>query len=163
MTIRQAEISDLKDILPIYAYARQQMAANGNPGQWGADKPIRKAIEHDIKHGNLFLVESKGQLAGVFAFLLGEEPTYRYIEGKWENQLPYGVIRRIAGNGREKGIFKQCLSFCEGFTNNIRIDTHKDNLIMRHLLEKNGFKECGIIYVEDGTPRIAFQRYQKNA
>ena len=34
---------------------------------------------------------------------------------------------------------------------------------MRHLLEKNGFKECGIIYVEDGTPRIAFQRYQKNA
>jgi RimJ/RimL family protein N-acetyltransferase len=41
---------------------------------------------------------------------------------------------------------------------NIRIDTHRDNAIMQHLLEKNGFVKCGIIYVEDGSPRIAYQK-----
>lgn len=28
---------------------------------------------------------------------------------------------------------------------------------MRHLIEKSGFAECGIIRVEDGSPRIAYQ------
>ncbi len=30
--------------------------------------------------------------------------------------------------------------------------------VMQKVFEKNGFKRCGIIYVEDGTPRIAYQR-----
>ena len=30
--------------------------------------------------------------------------------------------------------------------------------IMQHLLEENGFTRCGIIHVEDGTPRIAYQK-----
>lgn len=114
---------------------------------------IRKA-----KPDCLFLTESGGEIVGVFAFLLGEEPTYRTIEGKWQNDLPYVVIHRIAGNGRQKGILEQCLNFCDTFTHNLRIDTHRQNAIMRHLLQKNGFLECGIIYVEDKTPRIAFQR-----
>ena len=41
---------------------------------------------------------------------------------------------------------------------NIRIDTHEDNRIMQHLLDKYGFAKCGCIYVEDGTPRIAYQK-----
>ena len=32
------------------------------------------------------------------------------------------------------------------------------NKIMQHLLEENGFTKCGIIHVEDGTPRIAYQK-----
>ncbi len=35
--IRQAEEADLPVILEIYAYARDFMAENGNPHQWGAD------------------------------------------------------------------------------------------------------------------------------
>jgi hypothetical protein len=29
---------------------------------------------------------------------------------------------------------------------------------MQRVFEKNGFQRCGIIHVEDGTPRIAYQR-----
>ena len=47
-----------------------------------------------------------------------------------------------------------CLEHCES----LRADTHADNKIMQHLLEKNGFTKCGIIHVEDGTPRIAYQK-----
>jgi RimJ/RimL family protein N-acetyltransferase len=161
MDIRKAKPNDLEAILPIYAYARQQMAKNGNPSQWGADKPTLEAIQQDIQQGILFLVESCGQAVGVFAFFLGEEPTYQKIEGKWLNSLPYGVIHRIASNGGQKGILGKCLQFCGAFTNNIRIDTHEQNFVMRRLLEKNGFQECGTVYVEDNTPRIAFQRYAK--
>lgn len=35
---------------------------------------------------------------------------------------------------------------------------HKDNKITRHLIEKNGFAKCGIIYVADGSPRIAYEK-----
>ena len=28
---------------------------------------------------------------------------------------------------------------------------------MQHLFEKNGFKKCGIIYLEDGSERLAYQ------
>lgn len=40
----------------------------------------------------------------------------------------------------------------------IRIDTHRDNKPMQHLLNKNGFRYCGIIYLEDGDERLAYQR-----
>ena len=40
----------------------------------------------------------------------------------------------------------------------LRADTHADNKVMQHLLESEGFTRCGIIHVEDGTPRIAYQR-----
>ena len=39
----------------------------------------------------------------------------------------------------------------------IRSDTHADNKTMQHLIEADGFTRCGIIYIADGTPRIAYQ------
>ena len=32
---------------------------------------------------------------------------------------------------------------------------------MQHLIEKNGFQRCGIIYVEDGSPRIAYEKIKE--
>ena len=39
----------------------------------------------------------------------------------------------------------------------MRIDTHEDNKIMQHLIEKNGFSKRGIIFKDDGSPRVAFE------
>lgn len=41
---------------------------------------------------------------------------------------------------------------------NLRGDTHERNLPMRRAFERNGFERCGTIWVEDGTPRIAYQK-----
>ena len=104
-----------------------------------------------------FTVE-EGEIHAAFVFILGEEPDYAVIEdGSWTSSAPYGTIHRIAGSGAGKGVFRECLAYCMSRISNIRIDTHRDNAIMRHLLEKHGFQECGIIYVEDGSPRIAYQ------
>ena len=40
----------------------------------------------------------------------------------------------------------------------LRIDTHENNAVMRHLITSRGFLPCGTITVEDGTPRLAFER-----
>ena len=50
------------------------------------------------------------------------------------------------------------VAFCEKQIPHLRIDTHEDNKVMQHLIEKNGFKKCGIVYVEDGTERFAYEK-----
>lgn len=157
MQVRRAEIEDIERIMEIYRLAKQYMKTSGNPTQWVNGYPQREIIENDIRSGQCYVCEDK-QLHGVFMFAEGIEPTYRVIEaGAWRNEEAYGTIHRLAGDGEGKGIFAECLAFCKGRINNLRADTHKDNQTMQHLLEKNGFEYCGIIYVEDGSPRLAYQ------
>lgn len=154
--IRPAVQADLNQIEKIYAHARRFMAENGNPTQWGNDYPRRELLEADIKTGNLYVAEDHNQIYGVFLFVMGEDPAYSYIKnGAWCSDLPYGTIHRIASC--RSGLFRQALEFCRCRCSHIRIDTHADNKPMQHLAEKHGFRRCGIIYVEDGTPRIAYE------
>lgn len=153
--IRLAEQTDLERILEIYAIARKFMADNGNPTQWKNEHPRREILEEDIRLRRLFVVEGE-DVCGVFMFAIGDDPTYAYIEGDWSADAPYGVIHRIAGVGG--GIFAAALEFCAGQIHHLRIDTHADNKPMQHVVEKAGFSRRGIIYVADGTPRIAYDR-----
>lgn len=159
MEIRRSVPEDMGQILAIYHHAREQMRLSGNPNQWGTTYPPPELVKEDILNGNSWLVLENGEAAGVFVFAIGDDPTYAWIEnGGWLNHAPYGTIHRIASAGRAKGVLRACLQFCEGVMPNIRIDTHERNHAMRHLLEQYGFQECGMIYVEDGSPRIAYQR-----
>lgn len=161
MTIRDTTAADYGQIQKIYAYARKQMRQAGNPSQWGDDRPSGETLLKDIRSGHSHVIVEKGRICGVFTFIIGEDPTYRIIEqGQWLNDAPYGTIHRIASGGSCRGIFRECLAYCLPQIPNIRIDTHRDNAVMQHLLEKHGFRKCGIIHVEDGSPRIAYQRCQ---
>ena len=161
INIRHTEIENLEAVMGIYAYARAQMKANGNPHQWGDTSPAETVIKSDIQNRNSYVFEQDGVPCGVFTFIIGEDPTYRTIEGQWKCDGVYGTIHRIAGNGRARGVFRHCLKFCESKISNLRIDTHRDNHIMQHLIEKYGFERCGIIYIADGSPRIAYQKVLK--
>ena len=147
-------------ILDIYARAREFMAKNGNPTQWGDNYPSPELLEEDIDTNRLFVYMVNGQMQAVFAFVLGEDPTYKVIEdGQWLNDtLPYGTLHRLASAGESKGIGKAVVEWCLEHCESLRADTHADNKVMQHLLESEGFTRCGIIHVEDGTPRIAYQR-----
>ena len=156
--VRKAETTDLPRILEIYAYAREFMAATGNPNQWGKTNPPRQTLERDIAEEKLHVVEDDAGICGVFFFSLGEDPTYREIfEGNWLSDAPYGTIHRIASCGRG-GVFGSCIDYCLGITGHLRIDTHNDNKVMQHVVEKHGFHRRGIIYIADGSPRIAYER-----
>ena len=158
MIISAAE-KNLPEILNIYEYAGTFMAKNGNPAQWKGGYPQKEILIRDIKEKQLYVCRDVHTIYGVFAFIIGEDPTYARIEnGAWLSGAPYGTIHRIAGNGVKKGVFAEALSFCESKISHLRIDTHRDNRIMRHLIEKHGFQKCGIIHVADGSPRIAYEK-----
>ena len=158
MSIRKARKEDLQTIFAIYQEARQFMAENGNPDQWGSEHPRLEILEEDISLGQLYVVSNNHKLCGVFAMMDGEDPTYQYIEdGRWLNEEPYITLHRIASDGRFHGIFKFAIDYCKSLSDNIRIDTHNNNIIMQKQIERNGFRKCGTIYVADGSPRIAYQ------
>lgn len=107
------------------------------------------------------MAEYDGEIETVFVYFVGDDPTYQYIEnGSWKKDGPYGVIHRVASRGRVKGSGSRCLQWGFAQCGNLRIDTHDDNAVMQHVLEKNGFNRCGRIYTEDGSPRIAYQRIE---
>ena len=108
----------------------------------------------------MFLYVVNGQIEAVFAFILGADPTYAAIEdGQWlDDTLPYGTVHRLASAGKHKGVGKAVLDWSMEHCQSLRADTHADNKIMQHLLEKNGFTRCGVIHVADGSPRFAYQK-----
>lgn len=158
-TFRQAQSSDLPVLLELYSHAREFMKRNGNPDQWKDSRPSQTAIEKDIEEGCLYLVIDDGKPAGAFSLLLGTDPTYLYIEeGQWLSDRPYGAIHKIAAWPGASGVFDAILSFCQARTSSLRIDTHPDNAIMRHLIAKAGFLYCGHIFTDDHTMRLAYQK-----
>lgn len=158
--IRKTTAADLPLLMEIYDTARQFMRANGNPTQWAGGYPSRDVIEADIEKGISYCVEGEdGQVHGTFMFYVGEEPTYHKIyEGQWLNDKPYGVIHRVASDGQVKGLVGQITAYCSQFADNLRIDTHRDNLPMQGAVEKEGFTRCGIIYLASGDERLAYHR-----
>ena len=159
--IRPAQLNDLDEILNIYSYAKKFMADTGNPTQWAGAYPQRELLEEDIANQGLFVVTEAEKICGVFYFVIGPDPTYAIIEkGSWHSDQTYGTIHRIAGNGTG-GVFGAALDFCRSQMDYLRIDTHEDNKVMQHVVTKHGFKPCGIIYTDDGTPRIAYDRLEQ--
>ena len=160
LSVRPATLQDLSRILEIYNIAKAFMRANGNPTQWGGNYPQPELLEDDIAAGHLFVVEEKRTVHGVFAFILGDDPTYTVIEnGSWRSTTPYGTIHRIASDGTG-GILFTALTYAATKSNHLRIDTHHDNTPMQHLVEKYGFSHRGIIYTDDGSPRLAYDRIE---
>lgn len=154
--VKKAKLEDLSKINELYAQARLFMAGHGNPTQWGTTYPSEDLLRQDIARENLYLIVDEADIHGVFYFAIEADPTYGVIEaGCWNEDRPYGVIHRIAGDG-SGGILRSAVDFAQEQTEYLRIDTHEDNCVMQKALEKLGFQRCGIIYIEDGTERIAF-------
>lgn len=159
MEIRQAQPDDRLAVLSIFDTAKEYMKAHGNPTQWPSYYPGEEDFWEYQEKGELFVgIDREKQVRMVFAFCIGEEPTYQVIEnGAWLNDNEYGTIHMLASDGRAHGCFRKCLEFCKSRIPDLRADTHEDNQIMNALLTKNGFVRCGIIYVGNGTPRNAYQ------
>ena len=71
--------------------------------------------------------------------------------------LPEIRLNGLTAIRLKKGGSGACLDWCFERWPNVRVDTHRDNKVMQHILTKYGFQRCGIIYVKNGTERIAYQ------
>lgn len=159
MDIRLAVSNDFSRVREIYAAARAYMKENGNPEQWGDSYPEDELIRGDIEAENLYLCVEGTEILGVFFYAEGADPTYQRIyNGRWLNEESYGVIHRIAVVARQRGVASFCFDYALTRCKNLKIDTHRDNLPMQRSLEKNGFVYCGIIHLENGDRRVAYQK-----
>ena len=160
-TIRPSVQEDIPRMLEIFQKAKEHMRAEGNLRQW-KDYPKAEQLLRDMERQQSYVILEDGDIIATFVFMMGEEPTYAYIEdGAWLNDETYGTIHRIASDGLHRGILKAAVEFGRQYAGNIRLDTHEKNISMRNAAEKLGFVRCGIIYVSDANsdhePRVAYQ------
>ena len=161
-------MSDIGEVMPIFEEARRTIAALGID-QWQNGYPSEDVIIADIELGQSYVCEIDGKICGTFAMLENREPTYDKIyEGHWltgDDSRDYIAIHRVAisVSSRGSGLSGKIIGFAADFAKekgrvSLRIDTHRGNSVMRRMLEKNGFQYCGIIYLESGDERVAYEK-----
>lgn len=160
MRIKKATLNDMPDIMLIISAAKQIMRTSGNLKQWNDGYPDENIIKTDIEAGYGYICLINNKTVAYFATIPGPDSTYSQIyEGNWINDTSqYYVIHRIASTPDSHNVFNSIINHCQKFTNNLRIDTHRDNKIMQHCILKNGFKYCGIIHINNGDERLAYQK-----
>ena len=138
------------------------MVETGNPTQWTDGYPSDELLQADIDSGDCYTIANDGEhIVATFVLRPGDDPTYSTIYGgAWLSNRPYATIHRIASDGTRKGILHLAMQFAQLDYNNIRIDTHRDNQVMRNAIAKEGFVYCGIIHCWNGDERVAYQ-FQK--
>ena len=165
MQIRLSQNKDLETLMTLFAEARSTIAKLGID-QWQDGYPNREVIREDIQREQSHILEQGGTLCGTFV-LVDAEPTYDVIyDGQWlTGEDNYLAIHRVAifVACRGKGIPTVMMDYAaeqarsRGKTS-LRIDTHEGNLVMRRMLEKQGFHHCGKIKLLSGAWRVAYEK-----
>ena len=160
MEIRKSTVQDLPRLMEIYRQGREIMLSCGDLNQWKPGYPTEEIIRSDITLGQSYAVIQDGLPVGAFAFIPGIDPTYGTVYGgHWiDDTKPYATIHRLASTMDSHGVAAACFDWCWERIHNLRIDTHEDNVIMRHCIAKAGFTYCGVIHLLNGDPRLAYQK-----
>ena len=147
-SVRKATSGDIASLVRLADLSRQTMKRTGNAS----------IFREDIASNDCYLVLSGRVAVGAFVLRKGPDPTYAEIfQGQWLDTAPYSVLHGVMSDPDYHGVFSCIIRFCREQCSHLRIDTYRDNAIMRHLVQKHGFAYCGIIHIADGTERLAFQ------
>ena len=171
MQIRPTNLRDVDRLMPLFDEARGTIAALGID-QWQDGYPSRLVIEDDVARKRAYLVECDKKIAATFVLVDDGEITYDEIfGGRWltgdsrGTHCVYVAIHRVAvavarrGSGISTAILDYAATHARALgRSSLRIDTHEGNVVMRRMLEKHGFTLCGRIRLQNGAPRVAYER-----
>lgn len=163
--IRKAKENDLPAIMEIIHQAQRTMKQDGFQ-QWIKGYPGEEILSKDIEKQSCYLLTDQEEIVAVGTLYMENDPNYRIIEeGNWKTEEPYGTVHRlaVAEGRRQQGLagilYDRLEKICrEKGMRGMRVDTHRDNKKMQSWIRKQGFRLCGVIYVEDGTKRDAFEK-----
>lgn len=162
-SLELAKLGDEEKCYSIIKEAKQFQKEQGFT-QWTDDYPNQETIQQDIQTEKGYVVTCDKQIAGYLCIDFSGEPAYENIEGKWNTDLPYAVIQRMAFSKefRNRGLSGITLSLIENLClskniKSIRVDTDFPNKRMQHILEKNGFSKSGVI-VFQGSGKLAYDK-----
>ena len=164
MEFRKSIKSDLDNIMIIIKEAQKYFKEN-NIDQWQDNYPNEETILNDINNETSYVLVKDNNIVATASISFEEEKTYKNIDGNWLTNDRYVVIHRIAVSNDYKGLRLSSTILdnakalaLKNSIHSIKIDTHKDNKAMQRVLIKNNFTYCGIIYLEDNSERIAFEK-----
>lgn len=172
MLIRATTPADVPAVMTIIEEARRTIATLGID-QWQNGSPNEAMILADVKAGQSRVALVNGKVVGTFALIENGEPVYAAIEdGTWQTpdrdaagEWSYLAIHRVAisvshrGSGISTAVIRHAEESARTLgRTSLRIDTHEGNVVMRRMLEKHGFTPCGIIHLENGDPRVAYEK-----
>ena len=171
MQIRKANSKDMEALLELFDEARGTIA-NLGIDQWQNGYPSREVVEEDLAKERSFVFDVEGAVRGTFVLIEDGEVLYDKIyDGHWksgDDSSDYIAIHRVAVSVcmRGQGVSTAMISYAakralELGRSALRIDTHEGNVVMRRMLEKHGFEYCGIIYLANGDPRVAYEKILK--
>jgi len=164
MIFRKASCRDIQEILKIIEEAKVSISELGID-QWQNGYPNRQILEDDISNGNSYVLLKDNIIIGTVAIIFGNENAYETIyDGQWLSNKDYATLHRIAIHSDHKGfgfasvVYNEAKRIClNSGIHGIRIDTHEGNIPMQRSLSKSGFEYCGIVFLEDGSKRLAYE------
>ena len=167
---RLATEADIPDLLAITGEASAYMKENG-VDQWQDNFPNESVFRRDIAAGGCWLFTHEGRPAGCAAEYFTPEKDYPAIDGAWltADDAPYATVHRVAVKAayRGRGLADEMMQLCEDLAmgrgyGSVRVDTHADNRPMRSLLERRGYKRCGVVTltetVEHDPLRVGYEK-----
>jgi GNAT superfamily N-acetyltransferase len=178
VNIRRTAQNDIGALMAIFDEARRTIAALGID-QWQDGYPNTSVIESDVEkeysHCAELISDSTSAVCATFALVGDGDPCYdKIFDGAWltnagtsslGRDIGYLAIHRVAisVSCRGCGIASQIMAFASDYAkklgkNSLRIDTHEGNVVMRRMLEKQGFTHCGTIYLANGDKRVAYEK-----
>lgn len=163
--IRKATMTDIPSIMEIIHQAQNSMKNDGFE-QWTEGYPGEEVFRRDIEKENCYVLLDGEKVQATGTLCVEKDPNYEKIEeGSWNTGEPYGTVHRlaVAEEAREKGFAGMLYDYMERLCREenmaaMRIDTHRENRKMQSWIRKQGFQFCGIVQVEDGTKRDAFDK-----
>lgn len=166
MKVRPAAKSDINDVLGCVRRIKCEYFEANNINQWADDYPSREIFAADVEKKSLYVMHMGEVLVGFGVFSAEKESCYSDIDGAWltsgENYLVvhrFGINPDWHGMGMGTALLGLADKICEvKKIVSVRVDTHEDNISMQKLLEKCGYSKCGIIRLENGEPRIAYEK-----
>ena len=165
MQFRKAVAADLNTLCDILTHAKAAMKLLGID-QWQNGEPNPTMLANDIERQEGYVLEQDGQIAAYCCMMFEPDPTYQAIyEGSWHSGADYLTIHRAMVapaflRHSCAGKLMDCAADLAKSRNvsQLRIDTHRGNLPMRGMIDKNGFAYCGIIYLANGDERLAYDK-----
>ncbi|HIU10146.1 MAG TPA: GNAT family N-acetyltransferase [Candidatus Avidehalobacter gallistercoris] len=160
------ELAKLKDIAKCYAIIKAAKEFQREQGfiQWTDDYPNETTVLNDVQNEKGYVIIADSEIAGYMCIDFSGEPAYENIEGKWNTELPYAVIHRMALSEkyRGKGLSSIAFTLVEDLciskdVKNIRVDTDFQNRRMQHILDKAGFAKCGVVIFQ-GSGKLAYDK-----
>ncbi|MEG0249468.1 MAG: GNAT family N-acetyltransferase [Peptostreptococcus sp.] len=163
LELKRVDLSEIDMAIAIIEGAKTHLKEQG-VNQWQNGYPNNNSIKEDILNNRGYFIIEEGNILGYVCIDYAGEKAYDDLKGNWSLDKDYVLVHRMAfaGESRGKKLSTEAFQLVENLSkekniNYFRIDTAVDNLKMRHILEKNNFKYCGVISYDDGE-RLAYDK-----